>query len=357
MTAHFTQDTFAPRLAYVLDPRFGGGTSAAIAAELPIAAQLGKVHIHARRSAMFGDKQRTHHGLSDVIDRLGLQVTWDAPVISADTVILHNPAFLKHQKTFGARIVARDLIVVTHENFVRPSGGEGFDVAGCLGQIDQASLSLRKRLAPVSPHNRDGVTGWLAHHPGPWEVVEKDWFNIFDGRYLPPTQAPQDRRGRLSRPGFEKYPATDVLEQCFAPHAQSNVILGADLLINAQETRPHWILLPFGATAVDRFFDSIDFMVYFTAPTWRESFGRVIAEAIAAGKVVLTDPQTAAPFGDGVVACTPDEVDRLIAGFIETPATYVQQVARGQDILSQYSAEKFQMQFANEILPKEAAKT
>ena len=40
----------------------------------------------------------------------------------------------------------------------------------------------------------------------------------------------------------------------------------------------------------------IDFFVYFTAPTWQESFGRVVAEAIAAGKVVLTNPDIGATF-------------------------------------------------------------
>ncbi len=355
MTAHSVQGTFPPRLAYVLDPRFGGGTSAAIAAELPIAAGLGRVQIHARRSAMFGDQQRVHPGLSDVIDTLGLPIIWDAPVISADTVILHNPAFLKHQSDFGGRIVARDLIVVTHENVLRPGGAAGFDITGCLDQIDRASLALHKRLAPVSAHNRQGVVEWLAQNRGPWDVVEHDWFNIFDGEFSAPSPAPSDRRGRLSRPGFEKFPAIEILDKCFPPHAQANVILGADTLINTQAARPHWALLPFGTTAVDGFFDMIDFMVYFTAPTWRESFGRVIAEGIAAGKVVLTDPQTAAPFGDGVVACAPDQVDDLIAGFVAAPKSYAKQVARGQDCLSRYSAANFKAQFAKIILTKERA--
>ena len=66
---------------------------------------------------------------------------------------------------------------------------------------------------------------------------------------------------------------------------------------------------------VPDFLASIDFFVYFTHPLLRESFGRAIAEAIAAGKLVITDPETAGPFGPGVVTDTGtgDGIDRIIA--------------------------------------------
>ena len=80
-------------------------------------------------------------------------------------------------------------------------------------------------------------------------------------------------------------------------------ILGADtLLLETEDLPSHWQLLPFGAIKVADFLASIDFFVYFTHPLWRESFGRAIAEAIAAGKLVITDPATAEAFGPGVIA-------------------------------------------------------
>ena len=60
----------------------------------------------------------------------------------------------------------------------------------------------------------------------------------------------------------------------------------------------------FGAMPVPDFLASIDFFVYFTHPLLREGFGRAIAEAIAAGKLVITDEETAEPFGPGVVTDT-----------------------------------------------------
>jgi glycosyltransferase involved in cell wall biosynthesis len=82
-------------------------------------------------------------------------------------------------------------------------------------------------------------------------------------------------------------------------------------------------------------------MVYFTAPTFRESFGRVLAEGIAAGKVVITDPDTAAIFGDAVVAARPEEVDAIVAGFVAAPDRYAAQVRKAQARLEGFSGEAF----------------
>ncbi|MGL4279765.1 MAG: hypothetical protein ACRCS0_05320 [Albidovulum sp.] len=334
------------RIAYVLDPRFPGGTSAAVAAEVKIAARFGQVTVHAVESSMFRERTLAPV-LATAFDDLGIEPVWDAPVISADLVILHNPAFLKFERDFGARIICRDLIVVTHENFERPGGADGFNAAGCLALIDRATLALRKHIAPVSAANRRTLAGWYARFGAPagWQMLAEDWFNICAFATLPPTATPADRRGRHSRAGFEKFPSLDVLDLCFPAHAGANVILGADSLIAMGTARPHWRLLPFGALAVEDYFGMIDFMVYFTAPAWRESFGRVLAEAMAAGKVVITDPATAESFGGGVIGAAPEEVDAIVARHVEEPTRYHAQVAHGQAALAQFSAEAFAAMF------------
>ena len=86
-------------------------------------------------------------------------------------------------------------------------------------------------------------------------------------------------------------------------------------------------------------------MVYFTSPAWRESFGRVLAEALAAGKVVISDAETASTFGAGVIGARPEEVDACIARHLAKPELYRRQVARGQDSLSRYSASAFTTMF------------
>jgi hypothetical protein len=334
------------RIAYVLDPRFPGGTSSAVAAELKVAAGFGRITVHAVESSMFRGRTVAPQ-LQEALDELGLVPVWNAPVITADIVLLHNPAFLKFQRHFGTRILCRDLIVVTHESFERPGGREGFDAAACLALIDRATLALRKQVAPVSAANRRTVTDWFARlgKPAGWQLLPEDWFNICAFEKLPPTAAPADRRGRHSRAGFEKFPALDVLDRCFPDHAGANVILGADSLIAQGVTRPHWTLLPFGAMGVESYFGMIDFMVYFTSPTWRESFGRVLAEAIAAGKVVISDPATAESFSSGVIGAAPEEVDAIVARHVAEPGRYRGQVARGQAALTRFSAEAFAAMF------------
>jgi len=120
--------------------------------------------------------------------------------------------------------------------------------------------------------------------------------------------------------------------------------LGADGL-GIIDVPSNWELLDFGTEPVDAFLRTIDFFVYFTHPFWQESFGRVIAEAIAAGKVVITSHATAATFGDAVIAANPEDVDEIIARFIAKPALYTSQVKRSQTALRQFSASAFQDRF------------
>ncbi|MFD0981442.1 hypothetical protein [Tropicimonas aquimaris] len=322
-----------------------------------MSAELGPVVVHARSSAMFGQERRIAPVLREAIDELHLPLVWDAPQISADVVVFHNPSFLKFQRSFEGRIIARQLVVVTHENFTRPGGAEAFDVAGCLDQIDHATLALRKCLAPISVHNRSTVTEWLAAHPdcAGWEVLDANWFNICDLRIDDRGVQPRDRRGRHSRPTREKFPPLAALDLCFSPRAEANVILGSDFLLNAEVARPHWTMLPFGAIDVGAFLEMIDFHVYFTSPAWRESFGRVIAEALAAGKVVLTDAETGATFGDAVVACQPAEVDAVIAEFLARPELYAEQVRRAGPVLEAMSESAFRARMVSLLGLEETA--
>ncbi len=326
------------KIAVVLDPRFPGGTASAVAQELPCLKQLGRIEIHGITSGMFKDKP-VNPTLKAAIEKTRLDLIWDAPVISADLIILHNPAFLKFDKALNSRLVAQNLIVVTHENFTTPGGGPGFDVGGCLERIEEASLCAGRYLAPVSDYNRKTVTDWLDDQ-GDWELTPENWHNICDFDLIAPTATPKDRRGRHSRPGFEKFPSASVMDLIFPIHAEHNAILGADGL-SGGKSDAHLTLYNFRTRQVADFLSEIDFFVYFTNPAWRESFGRVIAEATAAGKLVITDPDTAQNFGDGIIGATPDEVNPLIARLINDPDTYVQTVQFAQETLTNFGPENF----------------
>jgi hypothetical protein len=220
-------------------------------------------------------------------------------------------------------------------------------VQKCLDLLANNSMSLQRSLAPVSNWNRQTVTDWLDARTlaSDWSVLSSDWFNLLDLPLKQPVSHPADRRGRLSRPGPEKFPTHDTMALCFPKTALSNVILGADSLMQRDTVPDHWTLYPFGSLTPAQFFNRIDFMVYYTAPTWRESFGRVIAEAIAAGKIVITDPETAKPFKGGAIGARPDDVDDMIARYVAKPETYQADVKAAQKQLSEFSGAAFSKMF------------
>lgn len=336
-----------PSVAYILEPRFPGGTSSAVATELRATATMARVSVNAIRSKMFkGDNIAPP--LEAALRDLGLKMVWDPQTISADIVILHNPSFLKFQSRLGTQIIARHLIVVTHENFLRPGAVEAFDVAACLEQIDRGSIALQKSIVPVSQYNRSTVEDWLLRHraSGNWSLLDVDWFNICSFSFMQPNHFPEDRRGRHSRAGFEKFPSIEDLDICFPKHAQSNIIIGADTFMKEKLNRPHWKMIPFRGIDIDKYFEMIDFMVYFTSSTWRESFGRVVAEAIAAGKVVITDPGTASTFSGAAIPASPSEIDGIIQAFISDPPRYSEYVRKAQETLLAFSADVFQRRFS-----------
>jgi len=330
--------TGTPRIAIVLDPRFPGGTSSAVAQELPVLSGLGAVEVHGITSSMFKDAP-VNPTLKQALAESGHEITWDQPVISADIIVFHNPSLLKFDEALSSRLVCQFLIVVTHENFLTPLGDPGFDVAGCLERIEAASLCAHRYLAPVSSYNRETVARW-SDGGSDWPQTKENWFNICDFEIQPPTKTPRDRRGRHSRSGPEKFPDLETLHILFPAHAERNVILGADH-IAPRTPVPHWSLYNFRTIPVPQMLLEIDFFVYFTHPTWRESFGRVLAEATAAGKLVITDPATAKNFGDGIIGAEPSEVDGLIADLIDEPDIYAQTVERAQSTLRAYAPEIF----------------
>jgi hypothetical protein len=331
------------RIALVTDPRFAGGTSSAVAREILALSSTMDLRLVYIETAMFKTSESANVRLAQATDACGLQPVWNPPIIAAETVVFHNPSVLKFNKTFAPRINCRRLVVVAHENFLRPNGGLSFDIAKSLGLLADRTVAEELVIAPVSAANRRTIEAWLTVNPGSnWSVAPINWFNICDFDLVPPTPKPRDRRGRVSRPGFEKFADLPTMLAHFPPHAERCAILGADSFLLPGAVPPaHWELLPFGSADVRDFLSSIDFFIYFTHPNLHESFGRVLAEAIAAGKVVITDPGTAETFGEAVVASDGCDVDSIVAGFIADPDRYRCFVVAAQERLADFSADKF----------------
>lgn len=343
------------RLALVIDPRFPGGTSRAVAEEIRALGGEVDLSVCALETAMFKGRE-INPSLASALDETGLDLNWNPKVVHADTIVVHNPSCLRFDARLVTRLSCAQAIVVTHENFLRPGDAESFDVARCLDLLDAAIVCGRRVLAPVSRHNRQTVEAWLARDRRAWDLCSRDWINILDLTVTPPNPAPRDRRGRHSRPGPEKFPPLETMRAHFPPHSDRCIILGADCLMNGPEAPPaHWDLRRFGESDVQRFLAEIDFFVCFTNPNWRESFGRVIAEAIAAGKLVITDPGTAAPFASAVVASEGDNIDDIVQRFCAEPDRYVRFVEAAQLELKAFAPSAVAQRIRAQIESLEAA--
>ncbi len=336
-----------PRTALVVDPRFSGGTSTAVAQEIYTLAPICDLTVVCLKTAMFKGEE-IHPRIVRACLETWTRLAWAGETIQAEVVALHNPSSLKFDREMPVRIVCDKFYVVCHENFLRPAQQqgqerEGFDVAHCLRLIENGVLARIRLLAPISANNRKTIVDWLSRHSNTvtWQVDPLDWTNICEFNCVAPVSQPRDRRGRHSRPGFEKFPGLDVMKVLFPHSAEAVRLLGANDLMLENSRPSHWQCLPFGAEPVDQFLSTIDFFVYFTNPGWRESFGRVLAEAMAAGKVVITDPETASTFGAGAICAKPEDVNSVISDLISDPAAYREQVLRGQTILGEFSAEAF----------------
>ena len=137
------------RVALLVDPRFPGGTGSAVAAEIRALAPHVNLAVFRLATAMFPGR-----AVNPAI--AGLWRSWacrscrEPPVVHADTIVLHNPTCLRFDSRLGPRLSAARIIVVTHENFLRPGGCEGFDVGHCLGLVAGRVAGGERLLAPVS---------------------------------------------------------------------------------------------------------------------------------------------------------------------------------------------------------------
>lgn len=329
-------------MAVVCDPRFPGGTSTSVAHEIRVLAPLHDLSVVALETAMFKGR-RLNPVIEAALEESGITPVWSPAVVRADTVVFHNPSCLRFDTRPPARLSCARALVVTHENFLRPNGSESHDVAKCLDLLGAALVCGSRVLAPVSPHNRETVQAWLdGRDARRWQLAPADWPPVLDPQLIAPTRTPRDRRGRHSRPGLEKFPSMAQMLAQFPPTAERCAILGGDgFLADPASVPAHWDIARFGSIEVAAFLAGIDFFVYFTNPNWRESYGRVIAEAIAAGKVVITDPGTAAGFPGAVVASDGSDVDAIIRAFIADPRRYVSFVEAAQASLVQYRPAAF----------------
>lgn len=113
-------------------------------------------------------------------------------------------------------------------------------------------------------------------------------------RFRPATSPPNNGTvltiGRLSRDVEDKHhPEDPLLYRHWADQGHLIRVMGGTCLSRVELQHPNIELLPCGAESPEQFLQSLDVFFYRTHPRWREPSGRVVSEAMAAGRTLVCD--------------------------------------------------------------------
>lgn len=326
-----------PRIAIISSLNFPGGTATAIAEELAVLSKLGEIFFYSADVKMLR-RHPINQTLFHALRRHGATIESASGIISADVVLVHNPALFKFEDKLDFRILAKKVFIIMHENPVNAFRDPTYLYDKVLNMLHSATVTPEFVVAPISGVNRSLIVEAGIQFP----VLERDWFNIWSEGCSEPNRRPQDRRGRHSRPGIEKWSKLNDFQKCFPAHAENHILGASPSMIKTQSVGGNTHLYNFGSMLVPKFLELFDFYVYFHSDAWRESFGRCIAEAISAGKFVITHKYLEQTFGKSCVYCSTDEIDGVISHYIDHPGQYVKKVKGAQrNLRTKYGPEAF----------------
>jgi hypothetical protein len=97
----------------------------------------------------------------------------------------------------------------------------------------------------------------------------------------------------------------------------------------------NWQTIEPDEISVRQFLSSLDFFVYFHHPDWVEAYGRTVAEAAAAGCIVILPRYLSKTFGDAGLYCEPAEALELVRAVAVDRERFAELSARGREIIDQ----------------------
>jgi len=258
--------------------------------------------------------------------------------VTADLVIWHGAERLATATTTGVAINARCLAAVFHDAPTTSSGTAKFDLAFILDLLETANLGGPKVIVPGHECLKASMVSALASSEADsWALAPQVWSPVLLPELAAPSATIADRRGRAGGRGLNDLPQMEDLEMLF-PHHASNLIIDDGALAHF-EPPEHWRISPSASMPLSRFFREIDFFLWVPNPNLPTAPTAEFYAAIAAGKLVLTDHQSAAAFGPGVVGCAPSETNAIISAYLADPSAYQRDVLVAQETLGQYSAD------------------
>ncbi|MBA3448998.1 MAG: glycosyltransferase [Pseudaminobacter sp.] len=318
---------------FVADPRFEGGTSAALAVEIRAAARAGlKTGLLAVKGPLLRHPFPMHPDLRLLID-LGATERIDSETkVVADLVLVHHPTILTNRFTSPTGVKAGMVAIVLHHPMVDRSGAVQYDIGRVVANSHSA-FGGKVLLAPVSPVVRRALPRQLPHNA---EILGEDWANLIDPDNWPERpERPVGKPiviGRHARPDKLKWPDSVEDAHLIYPVDPSRyairILGGGPFLEELYGALPqNWDVMPFAWEGIGEFLAGLDFYVYFHSDRWSEAFGRTILEALTVGLVVILPPHFRQLFGEAAIYATPQDVRQRIDHFTADPKAYAAQSA------------------------------
>lgn len=307
----------------VTDPRFQGGTSTAIAAEVAASVQAGyRVGLVCCQASNINQPLPFNPKLAELIDAGQLVVVWPRADVHCTLGILHNPYTAGLVPVEPVKITAKQRLLVVHHPPFDANGTAYYD-AEIVNRNAQDILGGAVTWVPVGPNARAG----FGQMESTIDLADFDWPNVidFDAWHRPDPIARRDTLtiGRHSRPDMRKFPDDRAAFAAIygeADDVQVDLMGCPPALKNHfSPLPPRWTFRPFGAQPVRDYLDQLDVFVYFHRSDWIEAFGYTVLEAMARGVPCVLGAGMAASFEGACIVATPQDARAAAKALADDP--------------------------------------
>ena len=303
------------------DLRFPGGSSASTLEEIEIQHANGiKTGLYHKHSPVMRSRRPFHRGIVEAVLEKKCDLLNMSSGVTADILVVRHPSVLHSLADPLPDLQVGQVVLVVNHPPMNSQGRVDYLLPFVVQSL-AAQYGTLPRVFPIGPLIRSAVASLYG---GAVALQPTDWVNVFElDRFMGGARKPpKDRRlriGRHSRPGPEKWPASvEDIKSAYLVDSENEVSIlgGAEIPEQILGSRPkNWTVHEFGSLDVVHFLNSIDVFVYFHHPGWIESFGRVIAEAMATGLPTILPHHFEPLFKQGAIYQTPegvrDTVDQL----------------------------------------------
>lgn len=334
------------------DFRFPGGTSTAIAHELrALRSTRHSVGLYHLESTYLDNRADWHQEIvAEAAKGGGKFLPRDAKA-EAKVLFVHSPWVIPKAAPTGLSAAMR--ILVAHHPPVNATGQLEYDPRA-IERHARKAFGGWFVWAPISPVCRDAFDAAGL----PFPRLRTDWTNIVfvDDWGAARTRLIGDRPviGRHSQPRSVKWPANR--EALFRVYPNDGDIQ-VHLMGLAESTKAmigkfpdNWQIWEPNEIPVREFLSMIDFFVYFHHPDWLEAFGRTVAEAAAAGCVVILPPYLKRTFGDAALYCESSEALDLVFSISADRERFAELSKRGPQIIDRHFGPQGQLERLHRVL-------